>query len=50
MLKAFVKKGVVNEVPYKRNLRTTAQFIIADERDFEAEKATLLDYIKRTQN
>jgi len=49
MLKAFVKKGVVNEVPYKRNLRTTAQFIIADERDFEAEKATLLDYIKRTQ-
>ena len=49
MLKAFVKKGVVDEVPYKRNLRTTAQFIIADERDFEAEKATLLAYIKRTQ-
>ncbi len=49
MLKAFVKKGVVNEVNYKRNLRTAPQFIIANERDFEAEKATLVGYIKRTQ-
>lgn len=49
MLKAFVKKGVVGDAPYKRNLRTAPQFIIADERDFEAEKARLVDYIKKTQ-
>jgi hypothetical protein len=50
MLKAFVKKGVVSEVPYKRNLRTTLQFIIANGPDFEAEKTTLVDYIKRNKN
>jgi hypothetical protein len=43
MLKAFVKKGVVSKVPYKSNLRTAPQFIIANECDFEAEKATLVD-------
>ncbi len=49
MLKAFVKKGVVNDVPYKRNLRTAPQFIIADERDFEVEKSRLIEYIKKTE-
>lgn len=49
MLKAFVKKTVVNEVPYKKNSRTAPQFIIADERDFEAEKTILIDYIKKTE-
>jgi hypothetical protein len=43
MLKAFVKKRIVSEVPYKSNLRTAPQFIIANECDFEAEKATLAD-------
>ncbi len=49
MLKAFIKKGVVNEVPYKKNLRTAPQFVIADERDFEEEKSQLIAYIKKTQ-
>lgn len=49
MLKAFVKKGVVNEVPYKKNIRTAPQFIIADDRDFETEKTILLDYIGKTE-
>lgn len=49
MLKAFVKKGVVNEVPYKRNIRTAPQFIITDNRDFETEKKILVDFIKKTE-
>lgn len=49
MLKAFVKKMVVNEVPYKKNSRTAPQFIIADDRNFEAEKSRLVDYITKTE-
>ena len=45
ILKWFVKEGVVNEVPYKENLRTAPVFIIADERDFEKEKQILVDYL-----
>lgn len=49
MLKAFVKKSVVNEKPYKRNLRTADFFVIADEREFEKEKQRLIDYIRKTE-
>ena len=48
MLKFFVKNSIVNDVPYKRNLKTAPQFIISDERNFEHEKQRLKDYIKRT--
>jgi Protein of unknown function (DUF1569) len=49
MLKTFVKKGIVNEVPYKKNSGTAPAFVIKDDRDFEAEKARLIGFIKRTQ-
>lgn len=49
MLKLFVKKSVVSEKPYKKNAQTAPQFIITDERDFEAEKKRLIDYIVKTQ-
>ncbi len=49
MLKTFVKKGVVNEVPYKKNSGTAPAFIIKSDKDFEAEKARLIGFIKRTQ-
>ena len=50
MLKAFVKKGVVNEIPYKKNLRTAPQFMITAQRDFEKEKQRLIGYIQQTES
>ena len=49
ILKKLVKKYVVNEKPYKKSSKTAPYFIIADERDFEAEKKKLIDYILKTQ-
>ncbi|RIW18174.1 DUF1569 domain-containing protein [Algoriphagus lacus] len=48
LLKAFVKKGVVSEVPYKRNLRTAPAFIISERKNFEEEKARLIKYLEHT--
>lgn len=48
LLKAFVKKMVVNEVPYTKNGRTAEEFIISDHRDFEKEQKRLLDFIQKT--
>jgi hypothetical protein len=50
MLKAFVKNGVVNEVPYKRNIRTAPAFIIAERKNFEEEKDRLIKYLGHTVN
>lgn len=49
ILKNFVKKYVVNETPYKKSSQTAPYFVITDERDFEAEKKKLIDYIFKTQ-
>lgn len=49
MLKLFVKNIVVSETPYKRNSRTAPDFVIADERNFENEKARLAAHIKDTE-
>lgn len=48
-LKSFVKKMAVSETPYKQNERTAPSFIITDQRDFEKEKAILIDNIKKCQ-
>ncbi|GAB3230643.1 DUF1569 domain-containing protein [Algoriphagus aestuariicola] len=48
LLKSFVKKGVVNEVPYSKNIRTAPAFIIADRRDFQEEKDRLIKYLEHT--
>ncbi len=48
MLKTFVKKGVVNEVPYKKNTRTAPAFLIHDARNFKEEKKRLIDYLNKT--
>jgi hypothetical protein len=47
ILKTFVKKGVVNEVPYKKNIPTAPAFIIADRKNFEEEKARLIKYLEQ---
>lgn len=48
LLKAFVKKGVVNEVPYKKNIQTAPVFIIKDRKNFEEEKSRLIRYLEHT--
>lgn len=49
ILKTFVKKIVTNEIPFKHNEKTAPAFIITDARDFEAEKARLINHIHKTQ-
>jgi hypothetical protein len=49
LLKLMVKNSVVNETPYKHNLRTGPQFLIVDQKIFETEKKRLVDYINRVQ-
>lgn len=49
MLKLFVKGPVVGPKPYPKNGRTAPEFMITDERDFEAEKAKLVNYLEKTQ-
>jgi hypothetical protein len=47
ILKMLVKNTVVNEVPFKKNSSTAPAFIIKDEKNFEAEKVRLIEYINR---
>jgi len=48
-LKLLVKETVVGQKPYRQNSRTAPYFIIKEEKDFNAEKIRLSDYIKKTQ-
>ena len=49
LLKLFVKGFVVSEKPYKRNIRTAPEFIMAYNKQFETEKERLIRYIRKTQ-
>ena len=49
LIKLFVKNTVVNEKPYKHNSQTAPVFIIKSDKDFDAEKNRLINYILRTQ-
>ena len=49
LLSRFVKPKITNEIPYKQSLPTSPTFIIADERNFEEEKAKLIGNIQRVQ-
>lgn len=49
ILKSFVKKYVVSEIPYKHSLKTAPAFIIKEDKDFAKEKERLINYIKKTQ-
>jgi len=48
MLGLFVKKGVINNKPYKKNIGTAPAFVVKGNRDFDTEKNRLVDYISRT--
>ena len=49
ILKLFVKNLVVSDKPYKHHSQTAPDFIIKGDRDFEKEKARLVDFISKTQ-
>lgn len=49
LLKTFVKNIVVSEKPYPKNSRTSPEFIMVGQYDFEKEKARLIDNILKTQ-
>lgn len=49
IMKTFVKKHVVNQVPYQANVGTAPYFIIKGNKDFEIEKNRLIQYLKETQ-
>ena len=48
-LKAFLKKIVTGPKPYSKNSPTAPDFLIADERDLEKERAKLIENLRRTQ-
>lgn len=48
MFKAFIKPIVVGTKAYKKNSRTAPQFIIADKKVFEEEKAKLIQHLHKT--
>jgi hypothetical protein len=48
LLRKFAMDGVVSEKPYPRNAFTAPQFRIADQKEFEKERARLIGYIRKT--
>ena len=49
LLKLLIKPMVTNEKPYPKNSKTAPVFIIANERDFEKEKAELIANLQFAQ-
>jgi hypothetical protein len=49
ILNLFLKKSMVNEVPYKQNLPTAPSFIRTEQYDVEKEKERLKGFIKSIQ-
>jgi hypothetical protein len=49
LLRIFVKKFVVNEIPYKKNIQTAPEFIIKDSKKFDIEKNRLIEYLIKTE-
>jgi hypothetical protein len=49
LIKTFAKNIVVSEKPYKKNSRTSPEFLMTDQKNFEAEKSRLIAYLKKTQ-
>lgn len=47
ILKLLVKKGVVNDVPYKQNSPTAPIFKVASQQDFEKQKERLIAYLNK---
>lgn len=46
--KTFIKKHLVNEVPYPKSTRTAPVFIVSSDKDFSNEKDRLIGFIRKT--
>jgi hypothetical protein len=49
LLKAIVKKIVVNETPFKKNERTGTEFLVTETKNMPEEKERLMAYISKAQ-
>lgn len=49
LMKLMIKNLVVSEKPYKKNGHTAPDFLITESKDFEKEKAKLIENISKTQ-
>lgn len=49
MMKTLIKNIVTSEKPYVKNGRTARQFLIVEEKEFESEKKSLIDFMTKTQ-
>jgi len=49
VMKLIVKNMVTGDKPLKKNSPTAPYFIMKSDKDFEAERTRLIEYIKRTQ-
>ncbi len=49
ILKLLVKGKVVSEEPYQQNGQTAPQFVMKGDKDFDAEKNRLINFIRKTQ-
>jgi len=49
ILKMFVKNIVVGPKPFSKNGKTSPQFLITNQREFDLEKNKLIEYINKTQ-
>ena len=49
LIKVFAKNIVVGVKPYKKNSRTTTEFLMTDKKNFETEKSRLIAYLIKTQ-
>lgn len=47
ILGPLLKAKLYNDSPWKKNLPTSPQFVIKDERDFRSEKQSLIDHINK---
>ena len=47
LLGGFIKKMVTNKKPYTKNMQTAPQYVITDEREFEAEKARFINELEK---
>jgi hypothetical protein len=47
MVRLFFKRSMTNDVDYQKNGPTAPSFIVADEKDFLAERDRLMNYIRK---
>jgi hypothetical protein len=50
LMKLFIKNGIVSEKPYPQNSKTSPEFIVTEDRNFEKEKRQYIENLRETEN